>query len=283
MILIADSGSTKTSWVLIDGKNVIQTINTIGYNPYYFKNDELLLTIKAELLPIIKEYKIEKIFFYGSGCSSNENCSIVSNSLSKLFTDSIIEIQHDLYGAALALLNDNEGIACILGTGSNSCYWDGKKIISNVPSVGYLLGDEGSGNYIGMKILKGILEEKAPDEIITKFYNSHNTTFDEVLNRIYNEEEPTRFISEVGKFAGLNINNSWIYSAVKQSFFDFIENQLIMYQNYQSLPVSFTGSIAYHFKKILLEACQERSIKVGKILKNPIDGLVSYHLTKISK
>lgn len=283
MILIADSGSTKTSWVLIDGKKVIQTINTIGYNPYYFKNDELLLTINAELLPKIKECKITRIFFYGSGCSSKENCSNVSNSLGQLFPNSIIEIQHDLYGAALALLNDNEGIACILGTGSNSCYWDGNNIISNVPSVGYLLGDEGSGNYIGMKILKGILEGKAPDDIIKKFYNYYNTTFEEVLNRIYNEGEPTRFISEVGKFAGININNSWICSAVKQSFLDFIENQLKMYQNYQSLPVSFTGSIAYHFKNMLMEACQERGIKVGVILKNPIDGLVSYHLNRISK
>ncbi len=282
MILIADSGSTKTSWVLIDGKKVIQTIDTIGYNPYYFKDNELLLTIKAELLPIIKEYKVNRIFFYGSGCSSKENCSIVSNSLSQLFPNSIIEVQHDLYGAALALLNNNEGIACILGTGSNSCYWDGKNIISNVPSVGYLLGDEGSGNYIGMKILKGILEEKAPADIIRKFYTYYNTTFEDVLNRIYNEGEPTRFISEVGKFAGANINYSWIFSAIKQSFIDFIENQLMMYNNYQSLPVSFTGSIAYHFKNILLEACKETGIKVGIILKNPIDGLVRYHLNKMS-
>ncbi len=282
MILIADSGSTKTSWVLTNGAKVIQTVHTKGYNPYYYKNKSLLLTIKSELLPLLKTNDIDKVFFYGSGCSSDENCSMVNNALSQLFPGSTVIVHHDLYGAALALLNNKEGIACILGTGSNSCYWDGYKIISNVPSVGYLLGDEGSGTYIGMKILKGILEDKAPNYIIDSFYKYYNTTFDGILNNIYNEAEPNRFISEVSKFAEKNISNSWIQESIKQSFVDFIENQLKMYDNYQNLEVCFTGSIAFHFKQILVEVCLESNIKLGVILKNPIDGLVSYHINSTS-
>lgn len=283
MILIADSGSTKTTWVLTDGRKVIQTVNTKGYNPYYFKDKSLLLTIKSELLPLLESTVIDKIFFYGSGCSSEENCSLVKSTLIELFPNSYIEVHHDLFGAALALLNNKEGIACILGTGSNSCHWDGNKIISNVPSVGYLLGDEGSGTYLGMKILKGILENKAPDNVTDSFYKYYNTTFEGVLNSIYNEAEPSRFISEVSKFAEKNIGNHWIQRTIKQSFVDFIENQLKAYNNYQSLQVCFTGSIAYHFKQILLETCLEHNINLGIILKNPIEGLVAYHINSVSR
>lgn len=282
MILIADSGSTKTTWVLIDGQDIIQTIHTKGYNPYYFKDKSLLLTIKSDLLPQLKFNNVDKIFFYGSGCSSNENCSLVKTTMSQLFPNSFIEVNHDLFGAALALLNNNEGIACILGTGSNSCYWDGNKVINNVPSVGYLLGDEGSGTYIGMKLLKGILENNAPKDIADNFYKYHNTTFEGVLNTIYNEPEPNRFISEVSKFAEKKIDNNWVKNIVKRSFIDFIENQLKRYSNYQNLQVCFTGSVAYYFKQILVEACHESSIKPGIILRNPIEGLVSYHIDSTS-
>lgn len=282
MILIADSGSTKTSWVLADGQDVIQIINTKGYNPYYFQNKSLLLTLKSELLPQLRFNNVDKIFFYGSGCSSNENCLLVKTALSQLFPNSYIEVNHDLYGAALALLNNKEGIACILGTGSNSCQWDGNKITNNVPSVGYLLGDEGSGTYIGMKILKGILENKAPNDVADKFYYENNTTFDGVLNTIYNKPEPNRFISEISKFAKKNIENHWVKETIKHSFNDFIENQLKTYSNFQDLQVCFTGSIAHHFKQILTEACLESNVNLGIILKNPIEGLVNYHINSAS-
>ncbi len=281
MILIADSGSTKTSWLLADGERIVQEITTSGYNPYYYKNTGLLDTIKTELLSQLSTTEIDKIFFYGSGCSSDINCTMVKSSLWQLFPNSLVEVNHDLYGAAVALLNNDKGIACILGTGSNSCSWDGRRIIQNIPSVGYLLGDEGSGTYIGMKILKGILENKAPAEIVNSYYNEYNTSFEEVLNRIYNETKPNQFISTVSKFANKNISNSWVRSVVKQSFVDFIENQIKHYNNYQKLKISFTGSIAYHFKDILLEACNENSIRMGIILKNPIEGLFTYHANKL--
>lgn len=281
MILIADSGSTKTSWLLTDGRKVVQSITTSGYNPYYYKNTGLFDTIKSELLSQLSSIEIDKIFFYGSGCSSDINCTMVKSSLWQLFPNSLVEVNHDLYGAAVALLKNDKGIACILGTGSNSCNWDGHNIIQNVPSVGYLLGDEGSGTYIGMKVLKGILENKAPTEIANNFYNEYEISFEGVLNRIYNESKPNQFISKVSMFANKNINNTWVRSIVKQSFVDFIENQIKHYNNYQNLPVSFTGSIAYHFKQILLEACSENNIRIGIILKNPIEGLFTFHANEI--
>jgi N-acetylglucosamine kinase-like BadF-type ATPase len=283
MILIADSGSTKTSWLLTDGKKVVNTLTTIGYNPYYFNNNSIVNSMKSELIPILSGNMIDKIFFYGSGCSSDENCSMVKNTLLELFPNSIIEVNHDLFGAAVALLKNSEGIACILGTGSNSCHWDGKQIVQNVPSVGYLLGDEGSGTYIGMKILKGILEERAPVNIINSFYNYYNTSFEGVLNSIYNKPKPNSFISTIGIFAANNISNSWISNSIKQSFTDFIDNQIKQYDNYQNLNVSFTGSIAYHFKEILLDACNNNGITPGIIIKNPIEGLFTYHINKLNK
>jgi len=278
MILIADSGSTKTDWILTNGDKINKQITTVGYNPYYHKDDSLIVSMTSELLPEIgNNNNIEKIFFYGSGCSSDINCTMVKSALWQLFSNAIIEVNHDLFGSAVALLNNNEGIACILGTGSNSCHWDGKQIIQNVPSVGYLLGDEGSGTYIGIKILKGILEKKAPPEIIKSFYFYYNTNFDRVLSSIYNKPKANQFISGISIFAQRNISNNWIKDTIKQAFIDFIENQIKQYSNYQNLKVSFTGSIAFHFKDILLEACNENNIKIGVIIKNPIEGLFTYH------
>ncbi len=277
MILIADSGSTKTSWLAVDGKNVVSKITTAGYNPYYYKYDFLVNIIQNELLPKLDDQLIEKIYYYGSGCSSDINCTKVKTALWAQFPGALVEINHDLTGAAVALLKDKEGIACILGTGSNSCYWNGKEVLSNVPSVGYLLGDEGSGTYIGMKILKGILENKAPKEVSNAFYLAFDTSFEKVLSLIYEKTEPNRFFAGISKFAGENINEPWIRAQVKQCFNDFIENQIKQYPNYSDVEISFTGSIAYYFKDILIETVKENNLSIGIILREPIDGMLEFH------
>lgn len=277
MILIADSGSTKTSWILTNAKTIIKQISTIGFNPNYYKNNDFENIIKNELLPFLQDIKISNIYFYGAGCSTSTNCTTIKNILSNIFLNATIEINHDLFGAAVALLNNKKGIACILGTGSNSCSWNGQEIIQNVPSVGYLLGDEGSGTHIGKKILKGILENKAPNNIINNFYNYYNTNFDEIITKIYNQPKPNQYISAISIFAKNNIKNDWIKSMIKQSFVDFINNQVAQYHNYSNLKVSFTGSIAYHFSEILTESCTENNIIIGEIMKDPIIGLYNYH------
>jgi N-acetylglucosamine kinase-like BadF-type ATPase len=277
MILIADSGSTKTSWLLVNNNQVIEEITTSGYNPYYYKGNGLVELIKKELEPELSTTNITKIFFYGSGCSSDFNCTMVKSALWEIFPNAAIEINHDLKGAAVALLKNEPGIACILGTGSNSCLWNGQKILENVPSVGYLLGDEGSGTYIGMKILKGVLENTAPESIINEFYTHYKLNFENTLYKIYNEPEPNRFFSSICLFASEHLGEKWIYNAVKQSFIEFINNQIKNYSNYKESEVCFTGSVAYSFKNILVEACAENDIKTGIFLKNPIEGLFDYH------
>ncbi len=277
MKLIADSGSTKTSWLLVHNNQIVKEITTSGYNPYYYKEYQLIELIREELAPKVSGHSISKIFFYGSGCSSVINCNMVKSALWQIFPGTAIEINHDLIGAAVALLKNKPGIACILGTGSNSCLWDGEKIVENVPSVGYLLGDEGSGTYIGMKILKGVMEKKAPNEIIKKFYEYYDQTFESILTNIYNKPEPNRFFSGICLFAGKNIYNNWIHSTVKQSFEDFLRNQIKHYTNYMDNEVCFTGSIAHSFKEILIEACKENGITTGLFLKNPIEGMFKYH------
>lgn len=277
MKLIADSGSTKTTWVLINYNKVIKTIATRGYNPYYYDTNTLTKSLKNELYNELKDYNITEIHYYGSGCSTETNCNIISNSLLSLFKNAHIVVNHDLYGAAVALLQHDKGIACILGTGSNSCLWDGTNIIDNVPSTGYLLGDEGSGTYIGMKILKGILEEKAPKEIIEKFHHIDNTNLEIILKKIYGTKEPNRYISTISKFASENIDNMWVKNTVEQVFTDFIDNHISYYENYQEIDVSFTGSVAHFFQNELFSACKKRLVKPGIILKNPIEGLIKFH------
>ncbi len=277
MILIADSGSTKTSWLLINSNSVIQEIVTAGYNPYYYKSEALFRIINDELIPELLHKQIKKIFFYGSGCSSKINNKKVETALRLAFKSAQIQIDHDLTGAAVALLKNNEGIACILGTGSNSCMWDGNKIVENVPSVGYLLGDEGSGTYIGMKILKGIMEGKAPDNIIKHFYKEYDISFNDILTKIYGSSEPNRFFASISKFTGTHINNEWVKAIVKQCFNDFINNTIKQYSGFKNLEVCFVGSIAFYFSEILLESCHENGIITGIIIKEPIDGLMTYH------
>ncbi len=277
MKIIADSGSTKTTWVLIDNKDVIKYVNTEGYNPYYYDSETLTNSLEKNVYHEFENEDITEIHYYGSGCSSKSNCNLISTSLKSLFNKADIYVNHDLFGTAIALLQNEKGIACILGTGSNACLWDGNKIVKNVPSVGYLLGDEGSGTYIGMKILKGILEEKAPDEIIKRFHERENTNLELILKKIYGTKEPNRYISTLSKFASEHINNQWVENTVIGAFTDFIDNHLSFYENYQNIGVSFTGSVAHAFKIQLLKAFELRSVKTGIILKDPMSGLIKYH------
>ncbi len=277
MILIADSGSTKTQWVIIDGKDVISDITTKGFNPYYYKEKELETTLYEELHWYVKGKNIEKVYFYGAGCSTKTNCSLVKNALQSMFPDADIVTGHDLYGAALSLFGKNEGIACILGTGSNSCMWDGEKITYNVPSLGYMLGDEGSGTYIGKLMLQKILYGDAGKELIEKFYDYYDLDFEKVLHKIYGSTAPNRFMASISLFVGENIHYEDCRNVVKKAFRDFIDTQLSKYPDYKRKTVSFTGSVAYHYKDILDEVLLENGINTGKVTKTPMQGLIEYY------
>jgi N-acetylglucosamine kinase-like BadF-type ATPase len=278
MILIADSGSTKTEWAFINGQQVVKRIKTIGFNPYYYKAEEFFHVIKNELSGNIPDEPVEIIYYYGAGCSTIENCFIVSRALEKLFPGSKAKINHDLYGTALALLNNEKGIACILGTGSNACLWDGQKVEKGSPSLGYLLGDEGSGTYLGKLLLRGILTGEADYEITSLFYQENKLNFSGTLDILYKLPNPNKFMSEMAMFIKLYIGHPYCQKLVMQSFQDFVSRHILKFPEAHFVPVSFSGSIAFHFQKFLKIVLAENSIILGKILQEPMEGLIEYHV-----
>lgn len=279
MILIADSGATKTHWVMINDKQVVEELYTPGFNPYYYKAGQFEESLYRELSGKVPAEKIREIYFYGSGISSGTNKQIVKNALVKVFPHATISTHHDLHGAAIALFGNSKGIACILGTGSNSCLWDGHKIIANVPSLGYLLGDEGSGTYMGKVLVRDILIGDADKEITDLFYQENELDFNTTLDRIYKQPESNLFFASQSRFLRRNMHVPYCREVVFRVFQDFVKVQLSKYSGYDALPVSFTGSIAANFQDVLLEVLKEWDITPGKIMKEPMEGMIEYHIS----
>ncbi len=277
MILIADSGATKTHWVLLNKGSVQMELYTRGFNPYYYKGDKFTKSLLDKFEGQITYENISAIYFYAAGCSSEANADIIRNTLNDIFKQAKIYAHHDLYGAAIALLGNNKGIACILGTGSNSCLWDGQSIIHNVPSVGYLLGDEGGGTYIGKLLVREILIGIADKEIANLFYKSVKLDFSSVLDRIYKEPNPNQFLSQQTKFLREYIDHDYCRGIIFRSFNDFVDVQLIKYPGVKTLPACFTGSVAANFQDILKDVLETRGIQMGKVIKEPMEGLIEYH------
>ena len=277
MIVIADSGSTKTQWVLLDKAEVIVDITTKGFNPYYYEAKELEHDLFNELQGKIDSALVDKVFFYGSGCSTESNCLLVKNSLQLFFKDADIHTEHDLTGTATALFQNKKGIACILGTGSNSCLWDGHNVIENVPSLGWLLADDGSGTHIGKLFLTAILYGDASDALTEKFYKTYELDFESTLHKLYSESNPNKFFASLSKFVGENISHPECKKAVEDSFTSFVEHQLSKYTDYQKLTVSFVGSVAYVYRDILKTVLDTHQINTGVISQRPMEGLIRYH------
>lgn len=278
MILIVDSGSTTTEWVFLRNNEIVKRHLGPGFNPYYFKDENYLVKLEEEISNEIHFADIETIYFYGSGCSSETNCALVKSSLWESFPNANIHLHHDLYGAAVALCGKEAGIACILGTGSNSCLWDGEEILENVPSLGYLLGDEGSGTYLGKIILAEILIESAPKEISKLFFERYDMDLPTILDKMYKEPNPNKFLSSISKFAYDHISNPWIKKMVERNFNDFIDKQVSKYTGFENHEISFVGSVAFGFQDILIEVLKSRNLTPGKFIKSPIDDLVKFHI-----
>jgi len=283
MILIADSGATKTDWRVIYSRQDIRSFQTDGINPFFIDSLHIRKEVDSELVPFVDSEHVKEVFFYGAGCTAVEQCIIVEDGIKPLFPDARINIESDLLGAAKALCGHHEGIACILGTGSNSCLFDGNKIIENIPSLGYLLGDEGSGAYIGKKLLKEILTLSAPAEIREMFTDKYNYSRVDILSHIYRQEQPSKFLAGFVKFIHENISHPFMNDLVKKSFNDFFDTQILKYARYNEIPVCFTGSVAFYFEDILKEVGKEKGIIIQKIIQSPIDGLTEYHLVEYEK
>lgn len=277
MKLIVESGTTKTHWVLLDAGQIVENFTTPGFNPYYSTTDEITKSIANGLPDTLKTGVVDDVFFYGTGCSSTENCNKIKSILEKFFQKAVIETHHDLYAAAVALLKNREGVACILGTGSNSCLWDGQHIVENVPSTGWILGDEGSATYLGKIMLKAFLSGEMPEPITRKFYDYTGLDFGGVLHKIYGESQPNRWISQLSPFASAHLDEETVKNLVKQNFRDFLSEQVKKYTGYQEKEISFTGSVAWHFRNELLDVLQEENLHIGIILQEPMEGLIAYH------
>ena len=277
MILVADSGASKSDWILIDGSNDFLSFQLVGLNPYYLSTKETEDILSKELIPFIEGKRIEKLFFYGAGCSSVYKCMLLEDAFQKLFTNAEIQIESDLLGSARALFGEQEGIACILGTGSNSCYFDGNKVAENIISLGYFFGDEGSGAHMGRIFIKDFLLQNLPEALSNSFKSQHNYTRDNILDAVYNLPFPNRFLASFCEFYADNLSDKYIFELITNSFREFFINQVEKYKKFQKVPLSFTGSVAFHFEPILRQVANEFDLKIEQILKTPINALAEYH------
>lgn len=274
--LIADSGSTKTEWCLINGKST-KTFYTQGLSPYFLSAEQIEYIIEEELLYKFKKTEPEEIFFYGTGCSNAENVKLVKKAIQKVFAKASVSVDHDLMGAAKALCGKEKGIACILGTGSNSCYYNGKKIMKNSPGLGYVLGDEGSGAYLGKKVIQYFLYNTFDADLMDRFKAKFNTSRDDILTAVYKKPLPNRYLASYAIFLAENRGHYMIENIIEDGFNDFFFNHVYKYKESWTLPIHFTGSVAYGFKDVLKEMCSSYELELGKVIKKPMDGLIKFH------
>lgn len=276
LILIADSGSTKTEWCLLEG-NKKKLINTQGLSPYFLTGIQVKAILEKELLPKLKNVSPAEIFFYGTGCSNPNNVKLIKDALKTVFKNSKIAVDHDLMGAAKALCGHKKGIACILGTGSNSCYYNGKKIVKNSPGLGYVLGDEGSGAYLGKKVIQYFLYNTFEPDLMDRFNAKFNTNSIEILDAVYKQPLPNRYLANFAVFLKENRGHYMIENIIEDGFNDFFFNHIYKYRESWTMPINFIGSIAYGFKDVLKDMCNSYELQLGKVLKNPMEGLIKYH------
>jgi glucosamine kinase len=278
-ILIADSGSTKCEWCFItNGRKHI--IETQGASPYFLNEDQFAGMILTELLPALKKKTPTHIYFYGTGLAAVSNRSMFHRALKKVFPAAKIEVEHDLMGAARALCGRSKGIVAILGTGSNSGYYNGKSIVRNSPGLGYVLGDEGSGAYLGKKVLQYYLYKTFDQELHEKFHKKFRVGAAEILDAVYKKPLPNRYIASYSLFLAANRGHYMIENIIEDGLWDFFSIHLSRYPEINKMPVYFTGSVAFGFQDILQELCKTFGWQTGKILAKPMDGLAAYHKTR---
>ena len=274
--LLADSGSTKCEWCLLhNGKTT--TILTQGISPYFLSVEKIVELMQVELLPKLKNIYPDEIFFYGTGLSNPINKKIIQSALKKIFAQSTIKVETDLLAAARALCGNQKGIACILGTGSNSCYYNGKKIAKNSPGLGYVLGDEGSGAYLGKKVIQYYLYKTFDADLMARFNTRFATNAIEILENVYKKPLANRYLASFAIFLAENRSHYMIENIIEDGLNDFFFNHLYKYSEAGTHPVHFIGSIAFGFKDVLQELCNLYELKLGNVFKKPMDGLIKYH------
>lgn len=276
--LIADSGATKAEWCLING-NRKKTIFTQGISPYFFNTAQIAEILTKELLPSLKKVQVDEVYYYGTGCINPNNVQIVKKAIAQVFPGlKKNEVTHDVMAAARALYGDDKGVACILGTGSSSCYYNGKKIVTNKPGLGYVLGDEGSGAYLGKKVLQYYLYETFDEELAGRFQIKYNKPdASSILEHVYKKPLANRYLASFTPFLSENRGHYMVENIIEDALNDFFFHHICKFRESWTMPVSFVGGIAFHFKDVIAELCDSYEFTLGRILKNPMEGLAEYH------
>lgn len=280
MILVAESGSTKTQWCLITPNHIKNLVNTPGINPFTLTNNEIK-TIMRPISGCIEPNQLQKIYFFGAGCSTSANKEKIKNALANTLFCTNIEVDTDLKAACISLAGNKEGLIGLLGTGSNSCIWDGEKIIDNIPSLGYILGDDGGGVSIGKQLVADYLLKKMPQQLLEIFDNKYSITRDIVVERIYQRPMANRYLASFAPFAKENIDNEYCQQLIHYEFNNFIERNIMLYPNYKRHNLYFCGSTAYVHQNILKEICRKHNLQIKDIVKEPITNLANYYLQNL--
>lgn len=278
MIVIAESGSTKCDWIVLNdsGESLI-SVKTIGFNPYFHNETFILdhLNANDELLNVSAQ--VSRVFFYGAGCSSSVLNSAVEKALGKFFAHANIEVDHDLVAAAYALYDHEPIIACIIGTGSNSCFFDGQKAHEQVPALGFILGDEASGSYFGKKLLADYFYHRLPQDLHLEFKEKYQLKWSEVVNQVYQNQHANVYLASFMQFFNEHRTHPYVSEMVRDGMARFIDVHITTYANYHKFKVGFVGTIAHLFQEILVEELKKRQCIPGPIIKSPINALVDYH------
>lgn len=282
MVAIVDSGSTKSDWVILDEfKNIFMKTETIGFNPNFISIDLIVPEIEKNHSLILLKNSITKIYFYGSGCGVEKNRERIAKEIRHVFPNAKIMVKEDLMAAAYAAYRGKPAMVCILGTGSNSCYFDGEEVTIKLPSLGFLIGDEGSGSAIGKQLVRRYFMQKLPSDLHHEFEENYQLTVDDALQNMYHKTRPNAFLADFNRFVAERKNHPYFIQMVSDEMRNFFEYQVVPYQESQNAEINFIGSIAYYYEDILRNVASEFHLNVGHVVQKPIESLVDYHIKYI--
>ncbi len=281
MIIVVDSGSTKADWIVVPSDGTEQyLVSTMGFNPFFQDEAKIVSELSTDFVNHVPVAQVKKVFFYGAGCSNPENCAIIERALKQVFKSAQIVVEHDLLASARATCGNEPGIACIIGTGSNTCLYDGVSITDNVTNLGHQCGDEGSGSWLGRLLVRTYFYREMPTDLAVRFeagYGTGEAAKMSIINQIYGET-PNVYLASFAPFIVQNKNHPIIRKLIESSFEELVCRHVLKYKGCYELPIHFVGSIAFHLEDILQEVLQKHNLSLGKIIRKPVQNLVQYHL-----
>ena len=279
MILIAESGSTKCDWVALnpDGSEY-KRFSTMGFNPYFHSAPFIREELSSNAVVSNINGSVDFVYFYGAGASSESLKDIIHDGLKQVFVNATINVDHDLVASAYSTYTGEPAITCILGTGSNSCYFDGETVSDEVPALAYILGDEGSASFIGKRLVSDFLYKRLPEEMAVDFFDTYGLDKDEIFTSVYNKPNANVYLASFSRFAGKHMEHPYVKMIVREGFAKFADIHIGCFGNATEVPVHFVGSVGAIFHEILEEVLEERGFRLGQIMRKPVDGLIKYHL-----